>query len=167
MNRPLRRAFTLVEVLTVVLILGIVGAAATAYIGGRGDLAVAGEARRFVTGVQFSQNLAIAKRKPHYIVEQDGWLAVYTREGSTWVPVDHPAGGGLVGIDLRGNVTRDDALFGTRPVLGFDETGQPFLSDNTGALREPLASSASVVLRSGEHTLEIFVEPVTGEVSIR
>ena len=167
MKVALRRAFTLVEVLTVVLILGIVGAAATAYIGGRGDLAVAGEARRFVTGVQFAQNLAVAKREPHFVVEQDGWLALYTRQGGSWIPVEHPAGGGRVGIELGGDVFRDDSLFGNRPVLGFDEGGQPFLSDNTGSLREPLADSASVVLRSGDFTLEIFVEPVTGEVSIR
>ena len=121
-----RRAFTLVEVLMVVLILGIVGAASVAYVGGRDDLKVAAAARRLTSGVQYAQNLSIARRVPHYVVELDGWLVVCTREGGAWTPIDHPAGGGRVGVDLTAGVVRDDKHFGKQAVLGFDETGQPF-----------------------------------------
>ncbi len=169
MSRRTRSGFTLIEILMVVAVLGIVGVTAVAYVGGRDDLKVASAARRLVSGLQFAQNLAIARRVPHYVVDKNDWIAVYTRDGATWVPVEHPAGGGLIGVDISGKegVTRHDSTFDGLPVLGFDATGQPFKAGITGSPQNPLADQADCELKSGNHIVRVMVEPVTGEVTIK
>jgi prepilin-type N-terminal cleavage/methylation domain-containing protein len=166
------RAFTLVEMLVVVAILGIVGVTSLAYIGGRDDLKAASAARRLVSTIQYAQNLAIAKAEPHYVVPNlavsGNSLDVATHDGTGWVLVDHPTDSGHLGMDFSrlDGVRRADTKFGTQPVLGFDLTGAPFTTSLAASPRNHIATPVDVHVASGTFDYRIRVEPVTGELLI-
>jgi type II secretory pathway pseudopilin PulG len=157
---------TLVELLIVVTLLGIVGVFAGAHLGGRDDLAAAAAARRLLASTQFAQNLSIAKRESHYLVDEGDAIAVCRLTATGWERIAHPAGAKLVGAEFGGKLRRGDTQFGGRPVLGFDETGSPFLTDADGSNATPLASVAHFSVKSGDDEVELQVEPVTGTVRL-
>ena len=62
--RPIaRRAFTLIEILTVVIILGISAAIIIPNVSNRDDMRAAGAARMVMADLIFAQNRAIATQK--------------------------------------------------------------------------------------------------------
>ena len=178
--RPRRTAFTLVEILCVVVILGIVGSIVGTQMGTRSDLVANAAARTLVSHLQFAQNRAVARREPHYLLVGlgDADLTVCTRdEAGGFVPVDHPvdsgpmrmtfgpagSGGGrgaaLAGLDADG-----------RRGVGFDAHGEPFAFDPESAgsadARPSLAAPAELRLAAGPFAVRVVVEPVTGEVRV-
>src|SRR5215212_8481809 len=69
--RRCRRAFTLIEILTVVLILGIASAIIAPQIGSRNDVKVRAAARVVVADLMYAQNMAIAQQKWMYVKFDD------------------------------------------------------------------------------------------------
>src|SRR5688572_19841937 len=67
MFAQMRRGFTLVEILMVVVILGIASAVIVPQIGTRSDLKARAAARIVVADLIYAQNMAIASQKWHYV----------------------------------------------------------------------------------------------------
>ena len=179
-NAPRRRvaaAFTLAEVLCVVVILGIVGAVVGGQLGARGDLTAEAAGRVLVGHLQFAQDRAVSKRRPHLLVFEANGSAVTVcspDDGGVLRPVPHPvepgpmrmtfgpdgAGGGrgvsVGGLDLGGGAT-----------VGFDAVGEPITAALTGLNPAALASPATVTLRAGDFEAVVAIEPVTGEAILR
>ena len=64
----LRSAFTLIEILIVVVILGIAAAVIVPQLGTRDDLRAAAAARTLMADLIYAQNRAVALQKTHYVI---------------------------------------------------------------------------------------------------
>ena len=176
-RRRVAAAFTLAEVLCVVVILGVVGAVVGGHLGARGDLTADAAARVLVAHLQFAQDRAVSKRRPHLLVfEADGSAVTVCApdDAGNLAPVPHPvepgpmriafgpdgAGGGrgvtVGGLDLGGGAT-----------IGYDAGGEPITAALTGLNPAALASPASITLQAGDFEAVVAVEPVTGEAILR
>ena len=165
-------AFTLVEILVVVVILGIASVIVLPSLGGRGDINTAAAARVLMADLVYAQNLSIVKQKPHYVRFDGQTYSIWTRESGSLVIVKHPVRnddfivtfgpGGTSGLE---NVALGPVSIGGQPDIGFDELGSPLAANASADTKTALGSSASFTLTSGNDSLVVRVEPFTGEVS--
>lgn len=169
-----RSAFTLIEILCVVVILGICSAVIIPQLGSRDDLRVAAAARVVMSDLMYAQNRAIATQKKHFVVFAADTYTLQSRDsdGSPLTTITHPItknnyvtgfGAGAVGrtgLELCNLVAFNPAI------LGFDELGAPFSYDAVGDISTALTDPATIQIGSGVQTLTIAVEPFTGETSV-
>ena len=174
-----QRAFTLVEILVVLVILGIAAAVIVPQMGSRGDLKAAAAARMIMADLVYAQNRSISTQTRHYLRFNTtaGAQSYRIVTGvSPVVNVQHPitkasayvtsfganASTGMSEVSL-GNVS-----FEGRTTIGFDELGVPYYYDTTTNL--PVATSVSggstIEVKCGTFTLTISIEPYTGEIKV-
>ena len=179
LNNPVsaesRCAFTLAEILVVVVILGIIAAVVGVSIGTRDDLRARSVARVLTADLQYIQSRAIVRREPHYVTigGSNGSILFATRNGGAWQTLTHPIDKGefriVFGINGTGggkDVALDGVDFSGNAVFGFDETGTPFFCDINGGSRADATVPASFTLAAGDFEIVVNVQPITGEVSI-
>lgn len=173
-----RRGFTLIEILTVVVILGIASAIIIPQMGSRSDLVASAAARTVMSDMIYAQNRAIAMQKKQFVqfVGQQYNLQTRDTDTSALYTITHPVTKNNYSLTFNttasglGNVTLTSASFGGKSVLGFDELGSPFSFDSAAGPNgtvTPLASTGSIVITSGSASLTISVEPFTGEVTVQ
>jgi prepilin-type N-terminal cleavage/methylation domain-containing protein len=181
-RRERRGGFTLIEILTVLIILGIASAIIAPQIGSRGDLKVRAAARVCVADLMYAQNMAIANQK---------WMYVkFDAAGETYQVMDAagPSGGDSIimhpvtkepfiskfgpGSNLA-DVMINTAVFNGidttyRPefTIAFDELGTPYVYDysqnNTNEMLD-----GTVEFKSGAFTIKVVVERYTGEIKVQ
>ena len=178
----LRAGFTLVEILTVVLILGIASAIIAPQIGSRNDLKARAAARVLVSDLIYAQNLAIAQQKWMY-VKFDAAAENYRLMDKAGPAIDNtiqnpvtkdpfviqlgPAGSSRMADVRIQSATFNGVDTAYRPefTLAFDELGTPYVYcyDLIGT-NEML--DGAVVLQCGNHTITVTVERYTGEIGV-
>ncbi len=172
-----RSAFTLVEVLIVLVIIGIAAAVIVPQMSSRDDLKAAAGARVVMSDLMYAQNLAITRQTYHYLVFDitNQRYSVVTSASMT-TPIAHPVSKspytvvfGANGSPGVKNMSIDAASFkgggaSAYATIGFDELGTPMVRTGSGP-DEPL-SSGSISIRSGSHRLQISVEPYTGQLTV-
>jgi prepilin-type N-terminal cleavage/methylation domain-containing protein len=168
------RAFTLIEILVVVVILGIAAAIVVPAIGSRSDLKATSAARMIMADLIYAQNRSISQQKWHWVrfdktnnkydvVEQITPSAVYIKH-----PVE--ASDSIVSIGTNGakpikDVTFDTVSFDGKTVLAFDELGTPYSYDT--ATNTPTAmTTGKITLACGTLKLTITIEPFSGELRL-
>lgn len=176
------RAFTLVEVLVVVVILGLVSAVIIPQMGSRADLVAAAAARSLMADLTFAQNLAITNQRPVYVVFTNaagnapapgGGYTVANVISPSVVPLTHPVTKSpwtfTFGTQVSGfpTVRMDSAAFDNQLVLMFDETGAPFDTTLGSALAPTALSTGSVRVVCNGYTLTVGIEPLTGTLTVR
>ena len=115
-SRPNRGAFTLVEILCVIVILGIASALIIPQIGTRDDLKAAAAARLIISDLMYAQNLAISKQRKHYVQFTGQQYTLLSRDADTdpLVAIIHPVDKGnyvtAFGTNRAGARGRDDQL---------------------------------------------------------
>lgn len=188
-TRTTSRAFTLVEVLMVVVILAIAGAVIVPQLGNRGDLVASAAARQLMSDLMYAQNRAITNQTPVYVVFNPatgtgvgGSYTVMSALPST--PIPHPVTGRdwtvLFGQASNGaaggasgalQAVRLDAVnFDGQTAIGFDETGTPMSVPAGGGAANPLGvGTVRLVVpgSGGGQALTVSVEPVTGNLSVQ
>ena len=178
-----RRGFTLVEILTVVLILGIASAIIAPQIGSRGDLKARAAARVLVSDLIYAQNVAIAQQKWMYVKFDAAGETYQVMDAAGPSGADHVVTNpvlkepfivklGPAGNSRMSDVRIDSAVFNGvdtayRPMftVAFDELGTPFVYsydlNNTDELLD-----GTVVFKSGAFTTTVTIERYTGEIKV-
>ena len=181
-------AFTLVEILVVVVILGIAAAVIVPQMGTRDDLRVDGARRMVMADLIYAQNRSISTQTRHFVVF-DTTTNPHTYKIVTNLSTSNPNG-----TPVQHPVTRADefkAVFGQNApagaqnithgleviglgnvnieghnVLCFDELGVPYYYDapsNTTTATSTTGGS-SIEIKCGTFSKLVTVEPYTGEV---
>jgi prepilin-type N-terminal cleavage/methylation domain-containing protein len=167
-----RPGFTLVEILTVIIILGIAAAIIIPQLGSRDDLRCAAGARLLMADLIYAQNRSIALQRMHF-VKFDIAAQRYALLNSitpTETVIQHPVSKDVYVVQfgqgssgLR-DVKLESATFNGFAVLAFDELGVPHYYDGSDVL--PM-TSGSVTLSSGTFSLTVTIEPFTGEINVQ
>lgn len=167
-------AFTLIEILMVVAILGIAGALIVPQIGSRDDLKVAAAARVIMADLIYAQNLAITRQTNHYVAFDVPGLRYSVASGASLTPVQHPvnrtpyvqrwgSGGspGLRGAQVVSASFAAGAMSST--VVGFDEMGAPlaFIDGNPQML-----GAGEIIVQCAGFRLKLEIEPFTGQIKV-
>jgi prepilin-type N-terminal cleavage/methylation domain-containing protein len=176
-DRPSRRAFTLVEILCVVLIIGIAAAVVVPQIASSDDLKAAAAARVVMADLLYAQNRAITFQRAHYVrfdVDANQYsllsapgltLLTHPVNKTTYVTRFGASGLGaikdssLLSASFRG-ISGQNQL-----ALAFDELGTPLAYNTTDGTTETLQSGA-IVIQSGTEKLQIAVEAYTGQITV-
>ena len=169
-----RRAFTLIEVTTVIVILAILAAIALPNLATQADLTLSAASRVVVGDLLYAQGQAVATGQPQSVTFTlasnqpgggDGSYSVSSPSPITKLPYTQTFGSGLVtplaGVALA-NVSFDDPA---NTVLSFDAKGVPWTGPANGTLVQ-LAGTGAVELQSGSETVTLSVEPDTGNISV-
>jgi len=166
------RAFTLVELLIVVTIIGIASALVVPYVGARTDLRVSAVARTLISDLQYAQNLAITTRQSHGIWFEANRYTIQRFSTGGATTIKHPVSKdtfvvqmGPTGKDVYSGIAMP--LVNVRQGasrLVFDSMGTPMAFDGTTSIST--TSAALVSLSAGGTTIVIRIEPFTGEVNV-
>ncbi|MGF1635158.1 MAG: Tfp pilus assembly protein FimT/FimU [Phycisphaerae bacterium] len=171
----LRTAFTLVEVLTVIVILGIASIIVIPQMGTRDDLNVAAASRVLIADMAWAQNRSIVSQSWHFLrfSGQTYTVEVYDPSADSFAVAEHPidrgafartfGAGGSPGLEPTTIVSAD---FDDATLVGFDEMGSPVIYVAATGSAAALQDVGVLTIRSGEFTLTIDVQPFTGEVSV-
>lgn len=179
---PRSRAFTLVEILMVVLILGIASTVIIPQLGSRDDLLASAAARQILSDLTYAQNSAITSQAPVYVVftsangaATGGSYSVCKALPATGTNVlTHPVTknpwtmqfGSASPSGTYSRVGLSVVNFDSKSTLMFDETGAPYSLTSSGTGQAALGSGSLAVVCNG-YTLTITVQPLTGTLTVQ
>jgi prepilin-type N-terminal cleavage/methylation domain-containing protein len=168
-------AFTLVEILVVVIILGIAGAIIVPNLGTRDDLKAAAAARVIMADLIYTQNLAITNQGNRYMafdVPGKKYSVTDSAGGIISHPVEHVpyiqyfsanSGRNIPTVTLLS--TNFVGVSGqVQKTIGFDELGTPLTYSSLG-VAETL-TTGSITVQAGAFKLKVDIEPYTGQISV-
>jgi type II secretory pathway pseudopilin PulG len=166
-------AFTFVEVLAVVVILGIASALILPQVSQQNDQDTAAAARIVIADLLYAQNRAIATQTMHYVTF-DTAHQQYSLYSSMSPPtvIQHPVNrnsytmtfGQAGQNNISENVVLKSASFNGQPTIAFDETGVPY--SYSAGMTTSLSGSGTIVLGAGGYSLTISVAQDTGEITV-
>lgn len=166
-----RRAFTLVEILVVVTIIGIAGAIVIPHLMEAGTLGVQAASRMVIADILFAQNDAIAAQNSRRVVFDVANNRYWLTTDLTFALNTVPAPGNAMGVNWKGGplnsnfifdfdtderfdgVILQNVNFGGNTTLEFDALGGP-------------TSGGTLQLVSGNNQYQIDVAPFTGRVTV-
>lgn len=168
--------FTLIEILTVVVILGIVSLMVVPQIGTHADLNAAAAARVMMSDLMYAQNLSITTQKVHYI-QFNATTQTYSIYDTTPLstPINNPISNGPYTVTLGASAAAglkdsqfQDVSFDGTTTLAFDELGSPYSYSSARPVGSQLVALAvgNVTVASGAVSMKITVQPYTGALSV-
>lgn len=165
--RP-KKAFTLVELLAVVVIVGIIAGVGMMMAGKDDIYYAAGTARVAEQIIEYAQQEAVRTQKNiivAFFVDIE-YMAVYDYSTGSPVVLDNPFGSGSFFINLRNELT-SRCYMGTVNMgsgsnfMYFNSLGEPLKYDGS-----PIPDTNSVLLGCGNQVFKLSIKPVTGTVRI-
>ena len=161
------RAFTLAELLVVVVILAIASLVVIPVIGNSGDLHVAAAARKLACDLLYVQTYAISKQGK-YLIVFDSLADNYEIQDQDGSVISNPVSNVDYRVDFVNDpefksVVMDSALFDASNKIWFDQLGAPYSGNIVDST--PL-TAGSVSLSSGDNVATVTIEPVTGRINV-
>jgi hypothetical protein len=180
----------LIEILSVVIVLGIASAIVIPQLSSHGDLDAASAGRVIMSDLLYAQNLAITTQGnptnqstntlPYVIVSFDTThqqYGVYYFNSTTQqlTLLTHPvskeeylvAFGGTGPLSIE-NATLTSANFGGgNSAVAFDSTGIPYSFNTSTNLATAISGSGTIVVGSGNYSSTVTVEQDTGDISVQ
>ena len=155
-SRKGRYAFTLIEIIVVLVILAVAATIIVPYATSTTSFQASGAARLIMSDLEYAQNQAITTQTPVSVTFSVSGNS-YTVSNASG-PLIHPITKQTYVFDFDTssgfkNVSVSSADFGGASVVTFDALGAP---DNDGA----------VVVVAGPHTYTVTVAPVSGRVTV-
>ncbi len=176
-----RRAYTLIELLIVVAILGLAAALLIPSMSGRGDFDTQAAVRTLIADINFAQSDALANqgfRRLHFFDDGTGWCLLRVDEAALSTPFDpstaeylhDPLAGARKGGNYVLSLPEDDrfatvrvegvAIDGGGRDITFDELGGTVA---TGGLP---GTGGTLILRSPDAAYRLQLSPITGKVRV-
>lgn len=163
------RAFTIIEILIVVVLLAIAGMMVVPMMSSAASIQIESAANIVAADLEYAKSMAISRGQNFSVVfdETTESYQIFKNQGGILVPIDHPVKKGFKYVvnfssDSRLNrVYIFDANFDGTNTVQFDYLGSPINGNNT-----PLMNSGVISLQAAGITKTIRVEPVTGYISI-
>jgi MSHA pilin protein MshC len=153
------RGFTLVELVTTMVIVGVLAAVIAPRFIGRQGFEARGYYDASATAIRYAQKTAIAKRRSTFVVLTATQTAICYDAACTSRVTDPATGGALI-VDAKRGVASLAAPVSVTPVtFSFDGLGQPTFAGPPGALVLTYTPA-----EAGDVTRTLYVEPGTGYV---
>jgi prepilin-type N-terminal cleavage/methylation domain-containing protein len=150
-------AFTLVELVVVLLILGILAAVVVPR-SANVPLILASQADQVIGDIRYVQSLAMTQGQRYQVAFTPASPVIYQFMLTGGAVVQHPvAGNSPVSLDPQVSLSMSPAS----NVISFDGTGAPYID---ALASSPLAGTARITLSAGGATRDITIQPQTGSV---
>jgi len=168
---PRRGAFTLMELLAVMVILGMVSAVVLPQFSDHDDSIVTSAARELTADLLYAQSRAIATGRTHYVVF-DAAHGKYAVMDSIDPPnvIRHPVQTApfevVIGSGPLQGVSTSVIDFDGQTTLAFDALGTPYSYLPAKKALSPL-HAGSVVLMKGAAVRTISVGPLSGDIKVK
>jgi prepilin-type N-terminal cleavage/methylation domain-containing protein len=173
-----RKAFTMIEVMAVVVILAGLWVLILPSMGARDDLRAGAAARTVIADLIYAQNRAISTQTTQYVSftlssgYNNGGYTIY--DGQPFAtPITNPVTQGTYAVTFGvgaasqfNTVTVSGVNLGTPgyTVLAFNEMGQP-MGGTTSTAPVALTTAGTVTLTSGAQSVTLSIEPDTGNIT--
>lgn len=162
------RAFTIIEILIVVVLLAIAGMMVVPMMSSAASIQIESAANIVAADLEYAKSMAISRGQNFSVVfdETTESYQIFKDQGGILVPIEHPV---KKGFDYKVNFSSDsrlnrvdifDADFDGTNTVQFDYLGSPLKGNGTAL------NSGVISLRAAGVTKTIRVEPVTGYISI-
>ena len=161
----LKKAFTIVELIIVMVIISIVSMIAIPMLSSAADTQVRSAANILAADIEYTKNLAITHQK-NYSVVFDIDNNTYQICDKDLVVIEHPVTGKPYSVNFTnesrlGRVDISSALFDGSNKLTFDYLGSPYNGSSN-----PL-NSGEIILDADSFSKTIQVQAVTGYLTIK
>ena len=177
----IRRAYTLIEVLIVVSILGLAAAILIPSMSGRGDFDTQAAVRALISDISFAQSDALANqgfRRVHFFADGSGWCLIRVSEDALTEPFDaatadylhDPLGSGSTAGAYMTNLSNDGRYASVRVEgVSIDSGGRSITFDELGGTVAPgglPGTGGTLILRSPDAAYRLQLSPLTGKVRV-
>lgn len=166
-----RDAFTLIELIVVMVILSIAAMLAIPMISSAADVQVRSAANMIAADLDYAKSMAISRQQYYSVVfdPANESYEVHDKDGNV---IDHPVKTGfLFEVDLQSDsrLSRVDIVsadFDSQASVTFDYLGSPYSGSYPDTVN-PLNNREQIELQAGSFSMTITVEPMTGYVTIQ
>lgn len=162
------KAFTLIEIIIVIVILAIAATLAVPMLSTAADMEVRSAAQVVAADLEYAKSMSISRQQNYSVVFDLANNSYQIQDDSSNV-IPHPGRPGssfVVDFDddsRTENTTITAADFDSQQTITFDYLGSPFSSVGTA---NPL-NNGTVTLQAGSFSFDIVIEPVTGYITIQ
>lgn len=165
-KKALYRAFTLAELIVVVVIISIAALLAVPMITSAADSQIRSASNMIAADLEYAKSMSISRQQDYSVVFNvaSNSYEIHDESGSV---IEHPV---KVGKNFVVNISNESRLnevkiksvsFDSTPTITFDYLGSP--SNGSGSS----LNSGSIVLEAGDFEMTITVQPVTGFLTIQ
>ena len=164
-----RNAFTMIEVIVVVVIISIAAMMAIPMLTSAGSTQVRSAADMLAADLEYARSISITHGR-NFSVVFDKANETYCIQDTDGTTIEHPVKKGFDysvdfdGHDTLGEVVIHDVVFnpGFSQIVTFDYLGSPYSGTGTAS---PL-NGGEIQLKADGVTIKVTVEPVTGYIAI-